>query len=39
MISQIINPDIGEHKFEYTSTKIGSWKVEKNQGFGIPKSS
>ena len=36
--SRVINPYIGEHKFVwYISAKIGSWKMEKNQGFGIPK--
>ena len=42
--SQVINPrqwaDIDEHKFgRYGSAKIGSWKIEKNCGLDIPKSS
>ena len=31
---------MGEHKFDgYRFIKIGSWKMEKNWGFGDPKSS
>ena len=38
--SPVIIRDIGEHKFDgYGSEKIGSWKMEKNWGFGNPKSS
>ena len=36
--SQVSKVDIGEHKFDY-SAKIGSSKMEKNRGFGDPKSS
>ena len=39
-LSPVIKVDIGEHKFEgYGSTKIVSWKTEKNRGFGDLKSS
>ena len=38
--SPIIKVDIGERKFDgYRFAKIGSWKMEKNQSFGDPKSS
>ena len=38
--SPVIIRDIGEHKFNgYASEKIGRWKMEKNWGFGDPKSS
>ena len=38
--SQVIKVDIGERKFgRYSSAKIGSWKMEKNGGFGDLKSS
>ena len=38
--SPVISRNIGELKFDrYGSEKIGSWKMEKNQGFGDPKSS
>ena len=36
--SPVIKVYIGEHKFN-GSAKIGSRKMEKNQGFGNPKSS
>ena len=37
--SPVIIRYIGEHKFNgYGSEKIGSWKMEKNRGFGDPKS-
>ena len=40
----VFNPSnqgrMGEHKFDrYRFVKIGSWKMEKNRGFGDPKSS
>ena len=38
--SPVIKVDIGERKFDGTgSEKFGSWKMEKNRGFGDPKSS
>ena len=38
--SPVIKVNIGEHKFDgYRFTKIGSWKMGKNWGFGDPKSS
>ena len=38
--SQVIKVDIDEPKFDgYRFAKIGSWKMEKNRGFGDPKSS
>ena len=38
--SPVNKSNIGEHKFDgYGSEKIGSWKMEKNRGFGNPKSS
>ena len=37
--SPVIIRDIGEHKFNgYGSEKNGSWKMEKNGGFGNPTS-
>ena len=39
-LSPVISGDFGEYKFDrYGSEKIGSWKMEKNQGIGNPKSS
>ena len=36
--SPVIKVDIGEHKFDgIGSEKFGSWKMEKNRGFGDPK--
>ena len=38
--SPVIKVDIGERKFDGTvSEKFGNWKMEKNRGFGDPKSS
>ena len=38
--SPVIMVDIGEQKFDGAgSAKIGSWKMEKIQGFGDPKRS
>ena len=38
--SPVIKVGIGEHKLDgYWFAKIGSWKMEKDRGFGDPKSS